>query len=221
MKFLQEGMDLHFLIQPVLNVREKSSKNSNLSTELSWARGENVHEHESDHYRPFWDNVGLLQAALLLERNRSLHQQPYQRPSNLRDAVRMRVNFYWFFRSSESNLLHDDTNIVHIRNMVSRISYQIIEEIEINSEHMTLKAQEVRLGILPKLSELCHIILEVNFGLNYQMRASNSMADIILCCLQMDDQNSSLLKSIRNFLVNQYAQQVNHPEIIDNLLNEL
>lgn len=86
--------------------------------------------------------------------------------------------------------------------MISRISYQIIEEIEINSEGMTQKAQEVRLGILPKLSELCHIIFEVNFGLNYQMRASNSMADIILCCLQLDDENSQLLKSIRNFLVN-------------------
>jgi hypothetical protein len=64
-------------------------------------------------------------------------------------------------------LIHDDTTLVHVRNMISRVSYQIVEEIEINSETVTEKADNVRMGILPKLGELCNIIMEASLGLNY------------------------------------------------------
>lgn len=70
-------------------------------------------------------------------------------------------------RNSESNLIHDDTSLVHVRNMISRMSYQIIEEIQINSESLTMKANNVRMALLPKLAELCNIIMEASLSLNY------------------------------------------------------
>lgn len=38
------------------------------------------------------------------------------------------------------------------------------------------------------------------------MRAANSMADIIYSCIQIDDDSSSLLMNIRNFLVDNYTK---------------
>ena len=118
-------------------------------------------------------------------------------------------------------MIHDDSELSNIRRLIVEFSKKTIQEIDIKVTETSQRAEVTRRALKPKYQELSIIIIEASLGLNYMIRASNYMADMLLCTITLDGKEATVLQSIRKYLMDSYAKQPEDPKIIDEMMNTL
>jgi hypothetical protein len=113
-------------------------------------------------------------------------------------------------------MIHDDSDIVKIKDLVKQVATYFHDELLINNNEALATVRAVRGGLQGVCSELAGCVVEACVKLNYTSRVNNHMADLFLALRWLANDDEALLNAVS--LVLQRSLQPHELPLMKDLL---
>lgn len=135
--------------------------------------------------------------------------------------TKLQADMAKFAFSVETKLIHDDSFLSSIKDVLYDFSVKLLEEIQIGSQGSMQKAVEIRKALSSLNKTITLTIFEASLNLNYQTRTVNAFADILWSVIHLDGEGGASLSEAHEYLTRIFVKDPSDAEMVNVCLIEM